>query len=397
MARRLLFLSSHRRHKKVADRLLGALAANRKIDLFSFDRGSVDHSVYSDPNITHISLGPMPDGISASRLISLARATWILCRATRRIKDTDTIVLVNTLELLLVLWVCRLTRLPTVYDVADIHVLLIADSFLGRCARWIERMALKRVRLLVVSSPWFYWEYFRHWLKVPNSAVLIENKVGFSPVSQEIRRILSNRIAWNGLLRCQVSAAVLLECLTKSPESLHLSLHGSLDRLGEFGPKLLAQPNCSYTGQYDPESLGSLLSTASFDWGVDYADGKNSQWLLPNRLYEAIAAGIPLIAVAGTATGDVVRRYNIGVVLPECTPQAVIHALEDCHPETYELWLKNMDALKSSALRGNEWTLVCDDVRRWSDLKPLPTQIDVGVVLHPDALRLDARVQNARS
>jgi succinoglycan biosynthesis protein ExoL len=386
MARRLLFLSSHRRHKKVADRLLGALAANRKIELFSFDRGSVDHPVYSDPNITHISLGPMRDGISASRLLSLARATRILCRARRRLKETNTIVLVNTLELLVVAWLCRLTRLPTVYDVADIHVLQIASSFSGRCARWFERMALKRVKLLVVTSPWFYWEYFIRWLQVPNAAVLIENKVGFSTVNHELRRIPTNRIAWNGLLRCQVSATVLLECLTKSPQSLYLSLHGSLDRLGELGPKLLAQPNCSYTGQYDPETLGSLLATSSFDWGVDYADGKNSQWLLPNRLYEAIAAGIPLIAVDGTATGDVVRSYNIGVVLPECTAQAVNHALEHCHPETYAFWLRNMDQLRSSALRGNEWALVCDDVGRWSDLKHLPTQIDVGVVLCSDLL-----------
>ena len=88
----------------------------------------------------------------------------------------------------------------------------------------------------------------------------------------------------------------------------------------------------------------------------------------------------------GTATGDVVRSYNIGVVLPECTPQALIRALEDCRPDTYEVWLKNMDALRSSALRGDEWTLVCDDVSRWRDLKPLPAEIDVGVVLRSEAL-----------
>jgi succinoglycan biosynthesis protein ExoL len=389
MPKTLIFVASHRRHTKVADRLLGALAAHRKIELFSFDRGAVDHTVYSDPNVSHTSLGRITNGIAASRFFALARATWILYRAKRRIKDSDTIVLVDTLDLLVISWLCGLTRLPTVYDVSDIRPLQSSKSTLGRATRLIERLALKRVNLLVVTSPWFYWEYFACWQRFPNSALLIENKVGAGSVNHGSRPAFTNRIAWNGLLRCRVSANVLLDCLTASPMSLnpplHLSLHGLLGGLGKVGPKLLKLPSCSYTGLYDPESLGALLSRSSFVWAVDFADGENSKWLLPNRLYEALAAGVPLIAVDGTATAEVVRRHSIGIVLPECTSEAVIRALENCNRETYELWLTNVNALQSRAVRGNEWTLVFDDVRRWGQLKLLPSEVDVGVVLSSDA------------
>jgi len=101
--------------------MIGALAANRKIKLFSFDRQIVDHPVYSDPNVTHASLGRIKDGVAVSRLYSLVRATWLLARATRHIEDSETVVLVNSLELLMISSVCGLTRLPTVYDVSDIH------------------------------------------------------------------------------------------------------------------------------------------------------------------------------------------------------------------------------------------------------------------------------------
>jgi succinoglycan biosynthesis protein ExoL len=70
-----------------------------------------------------------------------------------------------------------LTRLPTVYDVSDIHPLQLSKSVVGRLLRWLERRMLTRVQLIVVSSPWYYWEYYRRWLGVPKPALLIENKV----------------------------------------------------------------------------------------------------------------------------------------------------------------------------------------------------------------------------
>ena len=383
--RTLIFLSSHRRHVKVADRLTGALAAHWKVELICFDRDSANHPVYSDPNISYRSLGPMRGGVSLSRLLALARAAQVLWRAARRIDEVDSVLLVNTTELLLLARLCGLTRRPTVLDVTDIHPLQIAGSAAGRALRWLERKALKRVNLLVVSSPWFYWDYFIRWLNVTNPALLIENKTSIACKQQPSRRTPSNRIAWNGLLRCQVSAAVLLECLTLSPDSLQLSLHGGLERLEAYGPKLLIQPNCTYTGPYEPQALPSLLATASFDWAVDYADRENSEWLLPNRLYEAIAMGIPLIAVAGTATGAIVGRADIGIVLAECTAQAVQSALENCRVEIYQRWLRNMDALRPRVHRGDEWSRVFAEPGRWGQLKQLPREVDLSVVLRAES------------
>jgi len=158
--------------------VIGALAAQRQVRLFSFDREIVDHPVYADPNVSHCSLGAIRDGVALSRLTSFARATWILARAQRNIKSsTDTLVLVNSLEMLMISSMCGLTRLPTVYDVSDIHPLQLSKSFVGRALRWLERRMLERVQLIVVTSPWYYWEYYRGWLGVPKRALLIENKV----------------------------------------------------------------------------------------------------------------------------------------------------------------------------------------------------------------------------
>jgi succinoglycan biosynthesis protein ExoL len=381
MPKTLIFVSSHRQHKKVADRLLGAIAAGCKVKLFAFDRGDIPHPIYSHPNISHISLGGVRDGFAMSRFLSLGRAALILFRATRHVKDRNVILLANTLETLIISWIVGLTRLPTIYDVADINPLQTSKSVVGRVARATERRMINYVQVLVVSSPWFYWQYFASRLKIRQAAVFIENKVGFARVQRKGQKPLTNNIAWNGLLRCRTSAVVLLECMTSAPDSLRLSLHGSLGRIGDLGQKLLNQPNCVYTGRYDIDSLGELLAGSSFVWAIDFSDFENSTWLLPNRLYEAIASGVPLIAVDGTATADVVRRYNIGIVLPECTRQAVIRGLQSCSLAEYEAWVKNVDDLGARSVRGKEWIELFESDESWGNLKRLSRAIDVSVVL----------------
>jgi succinoglycan biosynthesis protein ExoL len=380
-AKRVIFVSSHRRHRKVADRITGAIGAHCLVELYAFERGEVDNPVYADPAVSHVSLGPVRDGVALSRIGSLLRAFWILRGARQHARSLGTIVIANTMELLVLCWLSGLTRLPTVYDVADIHVLLLSPSIPGRLARWLERHAMRRAQLLVVTSPWFYWEYFRRWQRTDRKALLIENRVARSAGSEVAGHGLRARIAWNGLLRCQRSASVLLQCLSQVPAPFHLSLHGSLARLEALGPLLAHSPNCTYTGPYRPESLGTLVADSSFMWAVDYADGENSRWLLPNRLYEAIDSAVPLIAVQDSATGAVVRHYDIGIVLPECTGAALTQALRECTPAGYDTWVRNMQGLKSRAQRGNEWQRVFEQDGDWSAFAMLPDKPDVSVVL----------------
>jgi len=246
------------------------------------------------------------------------------------------------------------------------------------------------VPLIVVTSPWFYWEYYRQWLRVPQAALLIENKVAPSSVNGQRPPVLAKRIAWNGLLRCQTSAAVLVEALSSAPDSVHLSLHGTLDRLGALGRRLISLPNCSYSGPYAPEMLSALILKSSFVWAIDLSEGENSKWLLPYRLYSAVAAGVPVIAAADTATAEVVRLHQIGIVLRECTATALMQALEDCDAEMYALWLKNVHALRDRALRHDEWTLVFEDVNRWVALKRLPSEVDVDIVFRSETVAASA-------
>lgn len=378
-ARRLVFLASHRGHRKIIDRLQGALAAGLRVEMFAYDRGEIEHEVFADPRIRYVSLGAIRNGVGMSRLRGLWGAVRVLVKNRRQIIESNAVVLVNTLELLLLARLLGLTRRTTVYDVLDIHTLLLSGGLAGRVARVLERVALRSVALLVVSSPWFYWDYFLRWQRTKVPALLVENKV-ITACTEPPPRSPGRTIAWNGLLRCRVSAETLLKCLRQDP-TIQLMLHGTLTRLREAGERLTQSPQCRCTGPYQPRELSARLDGANFLWAVDFEDGDNSRWLLPNRLYEGIANGLPLMAVAGTATGEVVRHLDIGPVLGECSAEAISDALNRCTEADYARWLTHLRALRPRASVGREWQAIFENSDGWRSSRTLPENVDVTLVL----------------
>jgi glycosyltransferase involved in cell wall biosynthesis len=67
----------------------------------------------------------------------------------------------------------------------------------------------------------------------------------------------------------------------------------------------------------------------------------NARFVAPNKLYEALAAGKPLISPDVGEIGDLIRRAGCGVVTPDCTVAAVREAVQ---------------AMRDPARRA-EWTL----------------------------------------
>jgi hypothetical protein len=59
----------------------------------------------------------------------------------------------------------------------------------------------------------------------------------------------------------------------------------------------------------------------------------NSDWLLPNRIYEASYFGCPSIALAGTETGRRVAADGLGFTVEEPTAEALTELLRGLTPE----------------------------------------------------------------
>ncbi|MEM6905213.1 MAG: glycosyl transferase, partial [Pseudomonadota bacterium] len=200
--------------------------------------------------------------------------------------------------------------------------------------RWAERRALGVVRRLVVSSPGFISHHFapQGWR---GETVLVENKLWFGsdPPPRPMPRSRAGpwRIGWVGTIRCQPSFDLLYALAEARPE-LEIVIRGAVHThaVADFDARVAALPNLAYEGAYTyPTGLAAVYGDLDMVWAQDlWQRGTNSDWLLPNRIYEAGYFGCPCVALAGTETGARVAEDRLGWALPEATPEAFATLLD---------------------------------------------------------------------
>jgi glycosyltransferase involved in cell wall biosynthesis len=92
--------------------------------------------------------------------------------------------------------------------------------------------------------------------------------------------------------------------------------------------------NIFYLGRVSPERIP--LITAACDvvyYGFDKTN-PNARWSAPNKLYEAIAAGKPILAGDFGEIGDTVRSSGCGIITDTATASGVIEALNQLASES---------------------------------------------------------------
>jgi len=138
-------------------------------------------------------------------------------------------------------------------------------------------------------------------------------------------------IGWFGNLRCRWSLHALDALTRAEPGRYRVDLHGrpALDAVPDFHAVVEANPDLCFGGAYrNPEDLPRIYGAISVIWMVDRFDaGSNSDWLLPNRLYEGGSQGRIPLALEGTEVAAELRRKGIGLVLPRPEPGEVARLL----------------------------------------------------------------------
>ncbi|WP_299772031.1 glycosyltransferase [uncultured Tateyamaria sp.] len=230
-------------------------------------------------------------------------------------------------------------RATLIYEVLDIHRLMVGSGWAARGLRWLERRLCRDVDKLIVSSPGFLREYFDVYHRPGVPALLVENKVmtqdlGEMPIVQPRPRLSPAEpvhIGWFGILRCAFSLRCLDALTRASPGRYRVVLRGrpALDELTDFHDVVARNPDLIFGGPYRyPDDLSQIYGEVDLAWLVDrYDAGSNSDWLLPNRLYESGLNQVPAIALEGTEIATRLRTLEIGLILPEASEAAVTKAL----------------------------------------------------------------------
>jgi succinoglycan biosynthesis protein ExoL len=284
-----------------------------------------------------LDLGKIANEQLRRRMLLALRGLGKLWRHRAQVRAADLIIArnIDMVVLALVVRVMCGRRVPVVYECLDIHGIFTGTGRKGQVARWVERFALARVQGLVVSSPGFMMGYFEPVQRYGGKWLLVENKLWFPGVALprpiEVDRAGPLVLGWVGAIRCQPSLELLCAVAGKMAD-LRIEIRGVIHdhALDDFQGRIGAHPNIHYGGSYAyPDGLVDVYGACDLVWAQDlWQRGANSDWLLPNRIYEASWFGCPSIAVAGTQTAAKIAADGLGFVIDAATPEALVGLLE---------------------------------------------------------------------
>ncbi len=218
------------------------------------------------------------------------------------------------------------SRGAVVYECLDVHPLMLRSDAVGWAFRVAEGFMLERSTLLVVSSPGFLREYFERHHDGRYRAQLMENRIPADLMRPVTARPACDatgrlRVGYTGFLRCRRSVRLLGRAAEAAGGRVEVILRGyaAPAYLPDFEELLAQSPGLRYGGRYAyPDDLPQMYAAMDLVWAGDFSEaGANSDWLLPNRLYEGGAYGAVPVAPAASEAGRWIAARGVGFVLPE--------------------------------------------------------------------------------
>lgn len=287
---------------------------------------------------THTDLGETRDGAFAQRFKSIFSGAAAIA-STDEFRRAD-VVIARNLDMLAMAFEAKRRaglKTPVIYECLDVHRLLTRTDPIGTAMRGLERALLKRCAAIWVSSPGFLDHHFYQHHRGLYRSFLLENRLpesgdyGPRPVDALLPESGPMKLGWVGNLRCQRSFDLLLAVADRFGGDVDIHLHGQPARteIPVFEPEIDCRTNVTFHGRFaGPPALSGVYGGLDAVWAGDFMEaGANSEWLLPNRIYEGGYFGVPPIAPASTQTAKWIEGHGIGLTLREPLEETLLDSV----------------------------------------------------------------------
>jgi succinoglycan biosynthesis protein ExoL len=243
--------------------------------------------------------------------------------------ENDDCIYVYGFDLMMVTFISRIVfqrKFKIVYEVPDIRELFFSPSLAGKLIRWIEKIIIPRVDLLILTSPEFVSEYFIRFRKIcVPEYLIIENKIHYKKIrhsgTHSDQTVLANkqkvRIGYFGVLRCAATLDCLIELAEK--DQFEIILRGIFMPATRHYESLISNLNSiQYLGPYKvPEDLSCIYSSVDVilaNYPFSNKEIGNHLFARTNRFYESLFFKRPCIVQKGTADASTAKLLgNIAI------------------------------------------------------------------------------------
>ena len=317
-----------------------------RVTVFSFRRAR--YNIDYQPPWPNVPLGFTTDGRYWQRVRALIYAIPALFMH-RQTLARATVFYARNIDQLLLALVGRFiagSRAPVAYEVLDIPPIVMRRGLMPAILRAIERLCLRRISLLVVSSPAFHRNYYAAVQNYRGEWFLLENKLHPSiaspppPVRRAAERGRPWVVGYFGLIRGESTFALITRLAERLQGRVLFKFGGILTTVDQarFNEVLRRCPNVVYGGPYLPQQdLEQLYRDVDFTWALDLEHtDHNSRWLMPCRFYESGYFGVPCLAVHGFEVGSTIEKHRIGWTFDAPLEESLIRFFERLTPVDYE-------------------------------------------------------------
>ncbi|GAB4131834.1 MAG: hypothetical protein Fur0041_02580 [Bacteroidia bacterium] len=104
------------------------------------------------------------------------------------------------------------------------------------------------------------------------------------------------------------------------------------------------QDKVVFMDKMPPEKLRQFTALADAGITLDKDTNINYRYSLPNKIFDYIHAGIPVIASDLKEVAGIVRKYNVGIVIRDLTPQSLAKEIAAMlNAQEFPVWKKNAE------------------------------------------------------
>lgn len=302
----------------------------RNADLYKFEPSLYSHACVKDAVV------PPSSKIISRAAFQLSIFRWQVGAA---VKQGPKVLYVQGLDCLLAACVAKRKMKPgqpkIVYEVSDIREALFEGTgFLrtikNRILSFVERTCLREVDLLVVTSPAFVEARYGEYVDVKR--ILFIPNAPNPEVFKDYRRKTDGpfTVGYVGVLRYVENLKLAIDAVRKISD-IRMVLSGgsaSAAELETLTDYCACDSRIEFTGPYEYEKdIADIYGRFDCVWAVYDSSNPNVRIALPNKLYEAIVCGLPLVVARGTYLAEIVEKAGIGIAVDSNSAESVFSAL----------------------------------------------------------------------
>ena len=230
-----------------------------------------------------------------------------------------------------------------IYEVADLPSVIfprgrgLVKKNLAKVNALKERHWIKKCSLIVYTSQGFYEFYYKKFAasipKVYQECVVAPGVLeGYKKHSRDFKPLV---IGYFGNMRYLTTIRTLLDAVEGEP-GLRVELAGYTQNEQKLDRLLKKYRQVTYHGIFPSGGLWRYYSMVDVIYCAYDTDDKNALVLMPNKFYEAIELGLPLIVSRGTYLAKRTEEEGIGYAIDETNSEELRELLLSLKDEDFE-------------------------------------------------------------